>query len=71
MSEREVGTVKMFNSSKDYGFITRESGDDIFFHCSDIGNADTASEGTKVEFEPGNDKISGREKALKVKLLEE
>ncbi len=32
MSEREQGTVKWFNDAKGFGFIQRESGEDIFVH---------------------------------------
>jgi len=49
---REVGTVKWFNPSKGYGFIERESGDDVFVHFSEI-QADgyrTLAEGQRVEF---------------------
>lgn len=49
---REAGTVKWFNPSKGYGFIERESGDDVFVHFSEI-QADgyrTLSEGQRVEF---------------------
>ena len=52
MSEREVGTVKWFNGAKGYGFITRESGGDVFVHFSAI-QADgyrTLDEGQRVEF---------------------
>ena len=52
MSERETGTVKWFNSSKGYGFIQRQQGDDIFVHYNAI-NGDgfrTLEEGQKVEF---------------------
>jgi CspA family cold shock protein len=33
---RETGTVKWFNASKRFGFITRESGDDVFVHFRSI-----------------------------------
>ena len=51
-SGREVGTVKWFNPSKGYGFVERESGDDVFVHFSEI-QADgyrTLAEGQRVEF---------------------
>jgi CspA family cold shock protein len=34
MSERHTGTVKWFNATKGYGFIGRESGEDVFVHVS-------------------------------------
>lgn len=47
------GTVKWFNESKGFGFITREEGSDVFAHYSDIeGNGfKTLSEGDIVSFE--------------------
>nr|WP_235598510.1 cold-shock protein [Kosmotoga arenicorallina] len=47
------GTVKWFNNSKGYGFITKEEGGDVFVHYTAI-NVDgfkTLNEGQQVEFE--------------------
>ncbi len=48
----ESGTVKWFNEKKGYGFIVRESGDDIFVHHSAIlgEGFKTLREGDQVEF---------------------
>jgi CspA family cold shock protein len=52
MSDRVLGTVKWFNSSKGYGFIEREDGDDVFVHFSAINATGfrTLEEGQQVEF---------------------
>ncbi len=52
MSERVLGTVKWFNSSKGYGFIEREEGDDVFVHYSAIEGDGfrNLEEGQRVEF---------------------
>jgi CspA family cold shock protein len=52
MTERETGTVKWFNNTKGYGFITREQGEDVFVHFSSIRGEGyrTLEEGQKVEF---------------------
>jgi len=49
------GTVKFFNTEKGYGFITREDGDDVFVHYSNIEGTGYRSltEGQSVEFEIG------------------
>ena len=48
-----TGTVKFFNSEKGYGFISREQGDDVFVHYSNIQGRGYRSleEGQKVEFD--------------------
>ena len=50
---RQNGTVKWFNETKGYGFITPESGPDVFVHFRAIeGNGfKTLAEGQKASFE--------------------
>jgi CspA family cold shock protein len=47
------GTVKWFNESKGFGFITSEDGTDVFVHYSSIqGNGfKSLAEGDKVSFD--------------------
>jgi len=52
-SVKEQGTVKWFNASKGFGFIQRQTGEDVFVHFSAI-QADgyrSLNEGQAVEFE--------------------
>ncbi len=52
MSDREQGIVKWFNDSKGFGFIQRNSGEDIFVHFRAIQGDGYRSlkDGEKVEF---------------------
>lgn len=53
-SQRERGTVKWFNVSKGYGFITRDAGGDVFVHFRSIRGQGrgrrSLNEGQAVEF---------------------
>lgn len=48
----ETGTVKWFSGPKGYGFISRDSGEDVFVHYTAIESDGyrTLSEGQRVEF---------------------
>ncbi|WNO11467.1 cold-shock protein [Teredinibacter sp. KSP-S5-2] len=52
MSKTVKGTVKWFNESKGFGFISPESGPDVFAHFSAIASSGfkTLAEGQAVEF---------------------
>jgi len=55
MTEKVTGTVKWFNNTKGYGFISREGGSDLFVHVNDIlgEGYKTLTENQSVEFEIG------------------
>jgi CspA family cold shock protein len=52
VSDREQGTVKWFNNQKGYGFISRDSGEDVFVHYSAVEGDGfrSLSENQRVEF---------------------
>ena len=61
-----TGTVKWFNETKGYGFITPDSGgNDVFVHISAVERAGLRSlnEGQKVSYEMVADKRSGKQSA--------
>ena len=51
-----TGTVKWFNESKGFGFISQEEGEDVFVHFRSINGSGfkTLAEGQKVEFDIEN-----------------
>ncbi len=52
MAERKQGSVKWFNSTKGFGFISQEGGEDVFVHFQSIVGEGykTLNENDKVEF---------------------
>lgn len=70
MAERETGSVKWFNATKGYGFITRDEGSDVFVHYSSIigDGYRKLEEGQRVEFTVGQGKKG--EQAQDVKVLD-
>lgn len=47
----EKGSVKWFNPQKNYGFIEREDGTDVFVHASEIEDEEVLQEGDEVSFD--------------------
>ena len=49
----EIGSVKWFNNDKGFGFIKRDTGEDVFVHHSSIQAQGyrTLNEGERVEFD--------------------
>ena len=63
-----TGTVKFFNTEKGYGFISRDDGDDVFVHFSNIegDGFKNLEEGQKVEFEVGQGRQGDEAQAVRV-----
>ena len=66
------GTVKFFDGTKGWRFITDESGNDVFVHYSSIQmeGSKSLNQNDVVEFEIGEDK-DGRTQAVNVKVVSE
>jgi len=62
----EQGTVKWFNSARDYGFILRDSGGEVFVHRSQITDNEPLLERERVEFEVVEDPKGVQAKNVRV-----
>ena len=68
---RQTGTVKFFNQSKGYGFITPDQGGkDVFVHVTAVERSGITSldEGTRVSFDTEPDKRGKGPKAVNLQL---
>jgi CspA family cold shock protein len=68
---RQTGTVKFYNQSKGYGFITPdEGGKDVFVHVTALERSGVGflDEGTRVSFDTEPDKRGKGPKAVNLQL---
>ena len=66
---RQTGTVKFFNASKGYGFITPdEGGSDVFVHVTAVEQSGmgTLTDGVRISFETEPDKRGKGPKAVEL-----
>lgn len=69
---KDQGSIKWFNLTKGYGFITPDNGgNDVFVHIRDAERSgiESLAEGQRVEYEIENDRKSGKDKATKLAIL--
>jgi cold shock protein len=69
---RQTGTVKFFNSSKGFGFITPDGASkDVFVHISALQQSGITqlNDGQKVSFETEPDRAGKGPKAVSIQLL--
>lgn len=67
----QTGTVKFFNETKGFGFITPDDGaKDVFVHISalEASGIRTLAEGQKVSFETEPDRMGKGPKAVNLSL---
>ncbi|MEO1104071.1 MAG: cold-shock protein [Devosia sp.] len=68
----EKGTVKWYNSTKGYGFISPDSGgNDVFVHVSAVERAGLGDlrEGDKISYEIEVDRNRGKSSAVNLQAL--
>ncbi|MCB1438389.1 MAG: cold-shock protein [Nitratireductor sp.] len=67
-----TGTVKFFNATKGFGFITPETGgSDVFVHISAVERSglSTIVEGQKLSYDVANDERSGKSAAQNLQVV--
>ena len=65
-----TGTVKFFNQDKGFGFITPDNGGtDVFVHVSGVLSGGPLRDGTKVSYDVGQDRKTGKSKAENVRAI--
>ena len=65
-----IGTVKFFNQDKGFGFITPDNGGpDVFVHISAVQSGGPLQDGTKVSYDIGQDRKTGKSKAENVRSI--
>ena len=70
--EMATGTVKWFNATKGFGFITPEDGSaDVFVHASAVERAGmaTLNEGQRVQFDVERNPKNGKSAAANLKAV--
>jgi CspA family cold shock protein len=65
-----TGTVKFFNQDKGFGFITPDDGgQDVFVHVSGVISGGPLRDGSKVSYDLGQDRKTGKSKAENVRAI--
>ena len=65
-----TGTVKFFNQDKGFGFITPDDGgQDVFVHVSGVLSGGPLRDGSKVSYDVGQDRKTGKSKAENVRAI--
>jgi cold shock protein len=65
-----TGTIKFFAQDKGFGFITPDNGGaDVFVHISAVTPGASLQDGTKVSYDVGQDRKTGKSKAENVSII--
>jgi cold shock CspA family protein len=68
MSEREEGFLKNWITDKGYGFVRRETGQDLFVHISALGFI-IPKPGDRLSFDVGTNPKNGKPEAKNVAIM--